>query len=244
MFRIIGFPELLGRLLVVIAGAEHRVSKVPRCPGVSAYFHGQQPRGVHGGVFVGLGCERADLVPLGAIASVVEAYGVLGYQLTSRADVLAQQSQQREHERIPWGAALAAAHRAALQVSTVGADRRLGDRAVVASFDHLARHHGPSTRTPPAEAEDPPWLYRHGRPFSLLGHACALWGLTAIDVGELDGLGAVDVLERLGWQLSARATAVLASAQLYEAAGHTWGEIADMAATLHVSCETATEVDR
>lgn len=242
MSRLLGYAELLGRLLCAIedtkeldAACEQSVPDVePRLPS-----------GPHGTVLANLGHRDADLAGARRGVFPERVYPVLGYVLTTRARVLAQVVEEAYAQGAPDAVCLDEGVCHAQLCPQEPGDRKLGDLTVLASVRHLAARHGAETRTSVEVGYRPPLSSTDGHgPVSLLGHACSLWGLEPAELGVWAGCGAVEVLGRLGWTVSPRAAALLIAIQVCEAQGHPWGDIAEMAATLHATAEPATEVDQ
>lgn len=244
MSRIVGYPELLGRVLDVVNGVEDTVYRPPSAGAGSVYFWDEQPSCVHGHVLAGLGfAPRHGEVSDGDSAG--EVYAALGLELTRRARLLAQISQGTQDSGQPWNVCVRMGQRRALRVGQAAGDRRVGDVTVAATIAHVAKSCGLRLRTAGCvQGEAHPWLVDQGVPVSLVGHACALWGITPQQWDGHEKSWAVDALSSIGWHISARASSLLVSAQEAERAGHTWGEIARMLATLNVTAEVAEEVDR
>ncbi|GAA4849900.1 hypothetical protein [Saccharopolyspora rosea] len=242
MFRKLGYAELLGRLLAAINDANDSTDNQPdRTPDPT-------PRtglhGLHGHVLAGLGHTEADAPGARRADSAERRYALAGYDLTPRARTLVQVSDEHDRNGQSWTACLDAGLAFAPMRRDEPEDRHLGDLTVIATVDYLARQHGPDTRTASVYLDNPPRLYDQNTPVSLLGFAFDLWGISPADVGDLDGLGAAEILPRLDWKPSARAVSVLISVQACEASGHPWGVTARIAATLNVSTDPATGADR
>ncbi|MCM3883157.1 hypothetical protein [Frankia sp. R82] len=216
--HLLGFAELLGRLRhVLTVNGEDTVTSRAKDTLLWPYFDQYGwPHRLHAHVLFGLDCHLPpeSLLNLGPAADVYEA---LDYPLTAKATALARTSEDLADQGWPWGHAVNTAVLHTMDDDEPD-DVRIGDAAVTAVLSAVAAHHASEMISPLRGSG----LFHRGYPTGLLGHLAAYLRVDTVHACALGDHSALALFSHLGWTLSPRARAVLATAEQADTAGATW----------------------